>query len=95
MPTPKKDCKGECPCIVKYKCQIPKCLIKDNNNSIGCKIASCADVYMPVCGWFNSNINCLKYPCASTYSNSCYACSDSKVDYWTNGECPKDDSNNN
>ena len=42
----------------------------------------------PACGWFNEDIKCIKYPCAATYSNSCNACIDEKVAYWTQGECP-------
>lgn len=49
----------------------------------------CIMVYQPVCGWFNESIKCIKYPCAATYSNPCFACQDLKVDYWTDGECPK------
>ena len=49
----------------------------------------CAQEYDPVCGWFNENIQCVKYPCAKTYSNSCHACLDLNVEYWTKGECPE------
>lgn len=49
---------------------------------------ACAEIYQPVCGWYNSNIQCLKYPCAETFSNSCFACSDSRTSYWTAGVCP-------
>jgi len=50
----------------------------------------CTTLYKPVCGWFDSKqIQCFAYPCADTYSNSCNACIDSKVAYWTEGECPK------
>jgi len=48
----------------------------------------CTQNYDPVCGWFSEDIQCVQYPCASTYSNSCSACIDEKVDYWTEGECP-------
>lgn len=50
---------------------------------------SCPEDYTPVCGWFNQSIQCIKYPCATTYSNSCEACNDLKIDYWTEGPCPK------
>ena len=53
------------------------------------KAQACYELYSPVCGWFNESINCIKYPCAATYSNSCFACKDAKVDFWTEGECPK------
>jgi putative hemolysin len=49
----------------------------------------CTMVYMPVCGWFDKSIQCFKYPCAQTHGNSCEACVDPKVEYWTEGECPK------
>lgn len=50
----------------------------------------CAEIYEPVCGWFDSaKIQCVRYPCADAYSNSCFACMDEKVLYWTVGECPK------
>jgi hypothetical protein len=48
----------------------------------------CFEIYQPVCGWFNNDVQCVKFPCADTYVNSCFACKDSKVDYWTPGECP-------
>lgn len=56
-------------------------------NSI--KDGVCIEIYKPVCGWFNPiKIQCIKYPCAETFSNSCFACSDDKVEYWTEEECP-------
>jgi hypothetical protein len=49
----------------------------------------CYELYKPVCGWFDSSkIQCIKYPCAATYSNECFACQNSNVAYWTDGECP-------
>ena len=33
---------------------------------------ACIAIYQPVCGWFNpEKIQCIRYPCAQTYSNSC------------------------
>ncbi|HIH17600.1 MAG TPA: hypothetical protein HA282_05275 [Nanoarchaeota archaeon] len=50
---------------------------------------ACIALYKPVCGWFNpGQIQCVKYPCAQKYSNSCFACADGKVSYYTEGECP-------
>lgn len=49
----------------------------------------CTMEYMPVCGWFSNDIQCIKYPCAADFSNPCQACIDEKVEYWTMGECPK------
>jgi len=50
----------------------------------------CIQLYQPVCGWFDpEKMQCVKYPCAQTFSNSCFACVDEKVLYWTEGECPE------
>lgn len=50
----------------------------------------CIEIYQPVCGWFNpEEIVCVKYPCAVTFSNSCFACQSEDILYYTNGECPK------
>jgi putative hemolysin len=49
---------------------------------------ACTLDYNPVCGWYNSSIQCIKYPCAGNYGNSCQACADAKVASWTQGECP-------
>ena len=70
------------------------CSSEINQNKTFCKAeqrnaALCYTVYSPVCGWFNENIKCFKYPCAATYSNDCNACKDEKVLYYTEGECPK------
>ncbi|MFH1181988.1 MAG: DUF333 domain-containing protein [Candidatus Woesearchaeota archaeon] len=48
----------------------------------------CTLEYAPVCGWWNSTIQCIRYPCAATYGNKCQACADAKVASWTQGECP-------
>ncbi len=49
----------------------------------------CIEIYKPVCGWSDpEKIQCVRYPCAQTYSNSCNACADENVLYWTEGECP-------
>ena len=54
------------------------------------KAQMCTELYKPVCGWFDpQKIQCVKYPCAQTFSNSCFACMDEKVISWTEGECPK------
>jgi putative hemolysin len=49
---------------------------------------ACTKEYMPVCGWFDTSIQCVAYPCAATYGNKCTACAEEKVAYWTDGECP-------
>jgi|TARA_Y100000034_G_scaffold110100_1_gene141955 hypothetical protein len=44
----------------------------------------------PVCGWSDpAKIQCVKWPCATTYGNSCEACRDEMVLYYTEGECPE------
>ena len=54
------------------------------------KADACIALYQPVCGWFDpEEIQCFKYPCATTFSNSCEACRNKNVVYWTDGECPK------
>lgn len=51
-------------------------------------VDACIEIYQPVCGWSNENIQCLKWPCASTYSNYCFACVNEDVEYYTEGDCP-------
>lgn len=49
----------------------------------------CPEIYAPVCGWNDPDkIQCIKYPCAQTYSNRCFACHEENVLYWTEGLCP-------
>ena len=51
---------------------------------------ACIELYQPVCGWFNpEKVQCIKYPCAQTFSNSCFSCMNPDVLYWTDGECPE------
>ena len=75
-------------------CPEPSTNTPENQEKTECKPSDrkadvCAEIYQPVCGWFNTQIQCIKYPCASTYSNGCFACIDDKVAYYTNAECPK------
>ena len=52
-------------------------------------VDACIEIYQPVCGWSDpEKIVCVTFPCASTFSNSCFACQDENVLYWTEGECP-------
>jgi hypothetical protein len=52
-------------------------------------VEGCPDVLRPVCGWNDpERIQCIKYPCAQDYFNSCEACVDENVLYWTEGTCP-------
>src|SRR3989338_2366898 len=51
---------------------------------------ACIALYQPVCGWYDpEEIQFFRYPCANTFSNSCEACRNKNVVYWTDGECPK------
>ena len=60
------------------------CLNEDRKNK------ECYQYARPVCGWFESSqVQCFKYPCASNFGNDCKACQDQKVEYWTEGSCPK------
>jgi hypothetical protein len=52
---------------------------------------ACTKEYVPVCGWYSQDIQCIKYPCANVYGNKCMACADSQVAYYTEGQCPTDD----
>jgi len=65
-----------------------------NNEKIYCKEEQknadfCPEYYSETCGWFNSSIKCLKYPCAQEFSNPCFACANPSVEYYTLGNCPK------
>lgn len=52
---------------------------------------ACIAQYDPVCGWSDpEKVQCIRYPCASDYSNSCNACQDENVLYWIKGECPEE-----
>lgn len=53
-------------------------------------VDACIEIYQPVCGWNDpEKIQCIKFPCADTFSNSCFACMDENVLYYTEGECPE------
>ncbi len=68
--------------------------IIESNEKTFCSLESrnteaCIEIYDPVCGWSDpEKIQCFTYPCASTFSNSCFACKDETVLFWTQGECP-------
>jgi len=48
----------------------------------------CIEIYQPVCGWFDlEKTQCITFPCATTVSNSCFACQNKDILYWTEGEC--------
>ena len=44
------------------------------------KAGACITLYDPVCGWKGNNR-------LGAYSNSCVACMNANVEYWTAGEC--------
>ena len=49
----------------------------------------CTKEYRPVCGWNDpEKIQCIRYPCASTYGNKCEACAAENVISWSEGPCP-------
>ena len=53
-------------------------------------VEACIALFDPVCGYYDGEkIQCIKAPCAQTYSNSCVACADDKVLYYEAGECPE------
>jgi hypothetical protein len=70
-----------------------------NNNSSNNKVYctpqdregdACIMIYDPVCGWSDpAKVQCIKFPCAQTYGNSCQACQDETVLYYTPGVCPE------
>lgn len=41
-----------------------------------------------VCGWFSNQQSTCDGPCVKLFVNTCQACSDDRVEYWTNGDCP-------
>jgi hypothetical protein len=47
----------------------------------------CATFYDPVCGHYNSNKPGDNKQYQITYSNSCFACRDQKIGFWTQGRC--------
>jgi len=51
-------------------------------------VDACIEIYQPVCG--TVNVQCITTPCdpvKETFSNSCFACKNSLVDYYIEGEC--------
>jgi hypothetical protein len=74
-----------CGCRVKPDLELLKvyCTDEERGNK------ACEEKDIPVCGWYNRNIKCIRYPCAQDFINSCYACADDKVYYWTQGRCPE------
>jgi|ETNmetMinimDraft_2_1059921.scaffolds.fasta_scaffold02863_2 hypothetical protein len=53
-------------------------------------VSGCNRRLDPVCGWSDpAKIQCVRWPCATTYGNSCEACRDEMVLYYTEDECPE------
>ncbi|MFQ5531359.1 MAG: hypothetical protein ACE5ES_01960 [Candidatus Nanoarchaeia archaeon] len=49
---------------------------------------ACIEIYQPVCGFVK--VECITTPCnldPQTFSNSCFACMNDRVQYYTQGEC--------
>jgi len=60
---------------------IPDNVSEDNYCDPDNRPQNCIEIYRPACGWDLSGVQ------VRTFSNECYACSDSEVAYWTSGEC--------
>jgi len=43
---------------------------------------------LAVCGWYDSEVDCVSYPCAARFSSVCAACKLSYVEKVTLGRCP-------
>lgn len=82
-----QDGKG-CGCQIVSEESTDENLAKNYCSPDSKKSQFCTQIYNPVCGWNGPEIQCIKYPCAKTYSNSCFACINEDVEYWTAGECP-------
>ncbi|KAL4431919.1 hypothetical protein ABPG74_012731 [Tetrahymena malaccensis] len=48
---------------------------------------SCIELYKPVCGVFDNYVISLDQSLSQTYSNSCFACIDEHVSYYTPQSC--------
>ncbi len=48
----------------------------------------CDESQQVVCGWFAEQEASCEGPCVKFYVNPCQACSDTRVEYWTGGDCP-------
>ena len=51
-------------------------------------VDACIEIFKPVCA--EINVQCITEPCPpikETFSNSCFACKNSLVDKYTEGEC--------
>ncbi|EAR83794.1 kazal-type proteinase inhibitor 1 (macronuclear) [Tetrahymena thermophila SB210] len=48
---------------------------------------ACTREFSPVCGLFDSSINCFAAPCGQNYSNKCTACINKEVTHFVKGSC--------
>lgn len=61
----------------------------DKNYCSNMDLSNCVSKSESVCGWFDPNkVSCTDGPCVKRYVGECSACADSRVVYWTEGECP-------
>lgn len=66
---------------------------QQNGESVACEesqrgVDACIEIYQPVCA--TVNIQCITTPCdpiEETFSNSCFACQNPLVSYYSEGEC--------
>jgi len=67
--------------------------VLNGDNIVNCQpeqreAEACIEIYQPVCG--KVNVQCVTTPCEpvfETFSNSCFACMNSLVESYTEGEC--------
>jgi hypothetical protein len=62
-----------------------KCVDSDRNKDCKDSIAR------KVCGWFNENIKCIRYPCAVSADSVCLACANTDVAEVTDKSCENQD----
>lgn len=74
---------------IEVDSEIPEGKLKVNECNESQRGQSCSNDadWTPVCSWYNQSVTCVDYPCSGTYANSCEACRDAKVAYWTEGPC--------
>ena len=82
-------------CEPKQKCLLTSVEICESlsNEKVYCNsdekhIRECSDNFSMTCGWFYPNVDCLIPPCKENFPDSCHACDNPSVEYWTEGACP-------
>lgn len=79
------------------RCEFAACPDEDDpiaTSEITCpqgskEVDACIEIYAPVCA--SVQVECVTTPCdpiPQTFPNSCFACSEDRVDSYTEGECP-------